>query len=41
MVYHRNNLIVAVGLISVVLLSSSRKETVVVTKVVEVGQKDY
>ena len=38
MVYHRNNLIIAVGLISVVLLSSSRKETIVVTKVVE-GKK--
>ena len=38
MVYHRNNLVVALGLISVVLLSSSRKETIVVTKIVE-GKK--
>ena len=38
MVYHRNNLIVAVGLISFVLLSYKSKETIVVTKIVE-GKK--
>jgi uncharacterized FlgJ-related protein len=38
MVYHRNNLVVAVGLISFVLLSYKSKETIVVTKVVE-GKK--